>query len=81
MLPTLGITVQVTAVFPVPETVAVNCCVCPTVSPAVDGVTVTLIEGEAGNRVKVAIADAMGFAVLAAVRVMVVLDAMLLGAV
>jgi len=36
-----GINVQVTAVFEVPDTVAVNCCVCDAVRLAFAGLTVT----------------------------------------
>ena len=41
MLPTAGLTVQVTVVFVVPLTVAVNCWVCPAWSATLVGVTLT----------------------------------------
>src|SRR5713101_1712423 len=41
MLPTVGLTVQITVVFVVPLTVAVNCWVCPAWSATLVGVTLT----------------------------------------
>jgi hypothetical protein len=39
--PVVGLSVQFTAVFVLPTTVAVNCCVPPALTPAVAGETVT----------------------------------------
>jgi len=51
------------------------------VSDAAGGVTATEIEAEAGERVSVALAEALGFATLVAVIVTFVLAVMLDGAV
>lgn len=46
--PAIPLTVQVTAVFDVPVTLAVNCCVCPRNTEAVEGVTLAVTPGGGG---------------------------------
>ncbi len=70
---------QVTAVFVVPVTVAVNCCVPPDATVAEVGEIVT-VTGAGAVIVAVALADFVGSATLVAVTVAVVL-AVTLGAV
>jgi hypothetical protein len=54
MLPTLGLTLQVTLVLPDPVTVAVNGCVCEADKDAKVGVTLTVTGGS-----KVTVAEAL----------------------
>ena len=68
IVPTAGLTDHVTAVFVVPVTVAVNCCVCDGVKLAVDGLTVTCMGG---TMVTLAVAVLLVFATLVAVTVTV----------
>jgi len=62
-------TAHVTAVFPAPVTVAVNCCVCPAATETVRGDTVTVIPPAAGESVSVTVPTALAFAALVAVKV------------
>ena len=65
MLPTLGLIDQVTAVFVVPVTVAVNCWVWPAVSVTLGGLTETPMT----LRLTVALPDLVASATLVAVTV------------
>jgi hypothetical protein len=77
MLPTLGLIVQVTAVFVVPVTVAVNCWVWPAVSVTLGGLTETPMT----LRLTVAPPDLVASATLVAVTVTAWELVMLAGAV
>jgi phage gp36-like protein len=66
MVPTAGLKLQVTVVFEVLATVAVNCCVWAANRIAAAGATDTLTEGW---RFTVADADLVGLAALVAVTV------------
>ena len=68
MLPTAGLSDQVTAVFEVFATVAVNACVCDGVRMTLPGVNATLTGGASDT---LALADLVEFATLVAVTVMV----------
>ena len=74
----VGLIDQLTAVLFVFTTLAENCCVCPALSVAVVGVTLT---ATAGISVTVAVADLVESAWLVAVMVTVCCDVMLAGAV
>ena len=78
-VPTLGFTLQVTAVLPEPPvTVAVNCCVWPAARVAVAGLRETFTGA---SRVTAALAVLVASATLVAVTVMVCCAVMLAGAV
>ena len=68
MLPTAGFSDQVTAVFEVPATVAVNACVCDGVRVTLPGVNATLTGGASDT---LALADFVESATLVAVTVTV----------
>ena len=68
MLPTEGLRVQVTAVFEVFATAAVNACVCASARVTVPGVNATLTGG---TSVTLALADLVESATLVAVTVTV----------
>ena len=68
MLPTAGFSDQVTAVFEVPATLAVNIWVCEGVSVTVPGVNATLTGGASDT---LALADLVELATLVAVTVRV----------
>jgi hypothetical protein len=68
MLPTAGFSDQVTAVFEVFATVAVNACVCDGVRVTLPGVNATLTGGVSDT---VELADLVGSATLVAVTVTV----------
>ncbi len=75
-------TSQVTAVFPLPPTVAVNCCVCPVVRPVRFGLTLTDTLPVAGAvMVMVVAAVLVASATDAAVTASVAGDGTALGAV
>ena len=78
IVPTAGFTDHVTAVFVVPVTVAVNCCVCPAQRAAEPGETCTAM-GTCSVTIDCAVSE--GFAWLAAVTVTEKVAAMVLGAV
>ena len=78
MLPTAGLRDQVTAVFEVPATLAVNIWVCEGVSVTVPGVNATLTGGASDT---LALADFVESATLVAVTVTVWAEGMLDGAV
>ena len=64
MLPTAGLRLQVTAVFELPVTVAVNCCVWPCPKLACAGLTLTVTGAGggvlgAGGGVKISVAVAL----------------------
>ena len=77
-MPTAGLSDQVTAVFEVPATLAVNIWVCEGVSVTLPGVNATLTGGAS---VTLALADLVESATLVAVTVTVWAEAMLDGAV
>jgi hypothetical protein len=77
--PVVGLIVHVTAVLPVPVTVAVNCCVPPPYTVAVVGAIVTLTA--VGDSVTVAVADLVVSAALVALMVTVCCVVTLAGAV
>jgi hypothetical protein len=77
-VPTAGLSDQVTAVFEVPATLAVNIWVCEGVSVTLPGVNATLTGGAS---VTLALADLVESATLVAVTVTVWAEAMLDGAV
>jgi hypothetical protein len=54
MLPTFGLNDQLTAVFEVLETVALNCCCCSNVRVTLAGLTVTVITSTFKEKVLVA---------------------------
>jgi hypothetical protein len=64
MVPTLGLSDQVTAVFDVPATVAVNCCVLPAFKVTVAGATEIIA---AAAKLIAALADLVISAILVAV--------------
>jgi len=66
--PAIPFTLQVTAVFVVPVTVAVNCCVAPVTTEALVGLTLTVTGS---TTVTEAEADLVGSATLVAVTVTV----------
>ena len=68
MLPTAGLSDQVTAVLDELATVAVNACVCDGVSVTLPGVNATLTGGASDT---LALADLVEFATLVAVTVTV----------
>ena len=68
MLPTAGFSDQVTAVFEVFATVAVNACVCAGARVTLPGVNATLTGGASDT---LALADLVEFATLVAVTVTV----------
>jgi hypothetical protein len=78
IVPVFGLRLQVTAALLLPETVAVNCCVCEGVKAAVEGVTLTVTGG-----VNVTVADELFVvsAALVAVTVTVCWLAIVLGAI
>jgi hypothetical protein len=78
IVPTAGLSDQVTAVLVVPVTVAENCWVCEAVSDTVVGVTETATTG---TSVTVAVAVLVASAALVAVMVMVCCDVIDAGAV
>jgi hypothetical protein len=78
MLPTAGLSDQVTAVFDVPATLAVNIWVCDGVRVTLPGVNATLTGGASDT---LALADLVELATLVAVTVMVCALAMEAGAV
>lgn len=47
--PAIPLTLQETPVFDVPVTLAANCCVCPRITEAVEGVTLTVTFGGGGG--------------------------------
>ena len=65
-MPAAGFSDQATAVFVVPVTVAVSCCVCEAVSEVAEGVTETVTGG---LRLMVELSDFVGSAVLVAFTV------------
>jgi len=77
-LPAGGLRVQVTAVFVLSVTIAVNCCDWPLYSTALDGVT---LRETFGTRVTDIVATAVGFAAHVAVMVTICCVVMLAGAV
>ena len=66
--PTVGLRVQMTAVFVVPAMLAVNCCVCDVDKVEFDGLTET---ATGGFKVTEALADLVGSAALVAMTVTV----------
>jgi hypothetical protein len=78
MLPTAGLSDQVTAVFDVPATLAVNIWVCDGVRVTLPGVNPTLTGGVSDT---LELADFVEFATLVAVTVMVSALAIVAGAV
>jgi hypothetical protein len=78
MLPTAGLSDQVTAVFDVPATLAVNIWVCEGVSVTVPGVNATLTGGASDT---LELADFVEFATLVAFTVTVCALAIVAGAV
>ena len=77
-VPTLGFSVQVTAVLVAPDAVAENCCVWDAVRLAVPGVIETVIGGAS---VTVAVPALVGSATLLAVTVTDCVPEMVVGAV
>jgi hypothetical protein len=78
MVPTAGLRLQLTAVFGVPVTVAVNCCACPAFSVTVAGLTDTKTTGIS---VSTALANFVLSIMLVAITSTVWLCRILLGAV